>query len=150
MMRLSTKGRYGARLMLELALSYGKERGPVLLKDIAERQEISQGYLEHLLPPLRAAGLVRSTRGAHGGYTLARAPQDITLGEVVQVLEGSMAVVECVTAPEVCPRVNLCITRDIWKEITEKITGALESVTLQDMINRQKKKEAGQPLMYSI
>jgi Rrf2 family protein len=145
MMRLSTKGRYGARLMLELALSYDRERGPVLLKDIAKRQDISQGYLEHLLPPLRAAGLVNSTRGAHGGYTLARAPENITLGEVVQVLEGTMSVAECVTAPEVCPRANLCITRDIWEEISRKIKQALESVTLRDMVSRQRKKETGRP-----
>lgn len=148
MMRLSTKGRYGARLMLELALNYGKE--PVLLKDIAKKQEISEGYLEHLLPLLKAAGLVNSSRGAHGGYTLAKPPSEITLGEVVGAVEGNLAVVECVTAPKVCHRVNFCVTRDIWEELSEKMTEVLEATTLEDMINRQRQKHKPQPLMYSI
>ena len=105
MMKLSTKGRYGARLMLELALEYGK--GPVLLKEVAERQEISEKYLGHLISPLKAAGLINSTRGAHGGYTLAKASKDITLAEVVQAVEGNLSVVECVSSPGVCSRVEI-------------------------------------------
>ena len=147
MMRLSTKGRYGARLMLELALNYGN--GPVLLKDIARRQEISEGYLEHLLPPLKAAGLVNSTRGAHGGYMLAKAPSEITLREVVQVLEGSLSPVECVDTPSVCQRVRSCVTRDIWKELGEKISHTLESITLKDMVEMQGDKEESS-LAYNI
>ena len=147
MMRLSTKGRYGARLMLELALNYGN--GRVLLKDIARRQEISEGYLEHLLPPLKAAGLVNSARGAHGGYMLAKAPSKITLREVVQVLEGSLSPVECVDTPSVCQRVRSCVTRDIWKELGEKISHTLESVTLRDMVEMQGDKEENS-LAYNI
>ncbi len=148
MLRLSTKGRYASRLMLELALNYGK--GPILLKDIAKSQEISEGYLEHILPSLKSAGLVNSSRGAHGGYILARAPSEITLGEVVQAVEGIIAIVECVTAPEVCHRVDFCVTRDIWDEMSEKIMQILDSTTLQDMVNRQMQKKPPQALMYNI
>ena len=139
MMRLSTKGRYGTRLMLELALCHGK--GPVLLKDIAKRQRISEGYLEHLLPPLKASGLVNSTRGAHGGYTLAKAPSKITLKEVIEALEGPLSLVECVNVPSVCERVRSCVTRNIWKELGKKISQTLASVTLKDMIIKQGKKK---------
>lgn len=138
MMRLSTKGRYASRLMLELALNYGN--GPVLLKDIAKRQEISLGYLEHLIFPLKAAGLIASSRGAHGGYMLARSPSKITLKEVIQTMEGSLYPVKCIDSPAVCTRVVYCITRDIWKELGEKIMQTLESITLQDMAERQKDK----------
>ena len=147
MMRISTKGRYGARLMLELALHY--EKGTVLLKDIAKNQEISEGYLEHLLPVLKAAGLITSSRGAHGGYTLARNPSEITLKDVVQSLEGSLFPVECVDTPAVCQRIKSCITRDVWRELGEKISQTLDSVTLKDMIERQKDKKKVS-LIYNI
>lgn len=147
MMRISTKGRYGARLMLELALYYGK--GSVLLKDIAKREEISEGYLEHLLPSLKAAGLVNSSRGAHGGYTLAKTPSEITLREVVQALEGPLSPAECVHTPNVCQRVQSCVTRDIWKKLGEKISQTLESVTLKDMVEMQKNK-GETSLIYNI
>ncbi|TET07756.1 Rrf2 family transcriptional regulator [Candidatus Aerophobetes bacterium] len=147
MMRISTKGRYGARLMLELALYYGK--GPVSLKDIAKREEISEGYLEHLLPSLKAAGLVNSSRGAHGGYTLAKTPSKITLREVVQALEGPLSPAECVHTPNVCQRVRFCVTRDIWKKLGEKISQTLESVTLKDMVEMQKNK-GETSLIYNI
>ena len=147
MMRISTKGRYGARLMLELALYYGK--GTVLLKDIAKREEISEGYLEHLLPSLKAAGLVNSSRGAHGGYTLAKTPSEITLREVVQALEGPLSPAECVDTPNVCQRVRFCVTRDIWKKLGEKISQTLESVTLKDMVEMQKNK-GETSLIYNI
>jgi len=146
-MRISTKGRYGARLMLELALHY--EKGTVLLKDIAKNQEISEGYLEHLLPVLKAAGLITSSRGAHGGYTLARNPSEITLKDVVQSLEGSLFPVECVDTPAVCQRIKSCITRDVWRELGEKISQTLDSVTLKDMVERQKDKKKVS-LIYNI
>jgi Rrf2 family protein len=146
MMRLSTKGRYGARMMLELAIHYGK--GPVLLKDISKSQEISEGYLVHILSPLKAAGLINSSRSAHGGYTLARTPADITLGEVVQTVEGRVALAECVTTPDVCERADNCVTRDIWDEVSEKVMEMLDSITLQDMVNRQARKKDS--VMFSI
>ncbi|MBL7081869.1 MAG: Rrf2 family transcriptional regulator [Candidatus Omnitrophica bacterium] len=147
-MKLSTKGQYGARLMLDLAFHYGQ--GPVLLKDIAGRQGISEKYLGHLTPLLKGAGLINSIRGARGGYILARPPQDITLGEIVRAVEGNLVLVECVTAPAVCHRVSLCATRDIWEEVGEKMMEVLDSNTLKDMVERQKQKQSSQPLVYSI
>ena len=148
MMKLSTKGRYGARLMLDLALHYGK--GSLLLKDVAKRQEISEKYLGHLILPLKAAGLINATRGAHGGYTLAKPPQNITLEEVIRAVEGNLAVVECVSTPRICHRVDFCVTRDIWSLMSEKITEILDSTTLQDMVNRQGEKQRPHSLVYSI
>ncbi len=147
-MRLSTKGRYGARAMLDLALNYGK--GPVLLRDIAKRQEVSEKYLEHSITALRKAGLVRSIRGARGGYVLAKSPSQIRLSEIMEVLEGSMAPVECVDDPEVCRRAQLCVTRDIWSKMKEAIDNILESVTLQDMVEEQNKKKNSKAIVYNI
>jgi len=126
--------------MLELALRH--EEGPVLLKEIAKAQEISEGYLEQILPPLKSAGLIHSSRGAHGGYALARNPAEITLREIVQSAEGSLTPVHCVDVPEVCSRSNFCVTRDIWALLRDRILETLESITLQDMVKRQKEKLA--------
>ncbi|TET27897.1 Rrf2 family transcriptional regulator [Candidatus Aerophobetes bacterium] len=147
-MRLSTKGRYGARAMLDLALNSGK--GPVLLRDIAKRQEVSEKYLEHSITTLRKAGLVRSIRGARGGYVLAKLPSQIRLSEIMEVLEGSMAPVECVDDPQVCQRAQLCVTRDIWAEMKEAIDNILESITLQDMVERQNRKKNSKAIVYNI
>jgi len=137
--KISTKGRYGTRVLLDLALHLGE--GPVPLKDIARRQEISQSYLEHLITPLMAGGLVRSTRGARGGVLLLKQPQEITLSEVIQLLEGSIAPVDCVNHPKICHRSSLCVTRDIWGEMKKAMDGVLESTTLQDLVERQRQKE---------
>ena len=104
--------------MLDLAQHYDK--GYVFLKDIAKRQEISQRYLEKIISLLKTAGLVKSSRGAYGGYVLSRKPTDITLGEIMQTLEGDLSIVECVDSPGCCSRVETCMTRDIWKDIKEK------------------------------
>ena len=147
-MRLSTKGRYGARAMLDLALNSGE--GPILLRDIARRQEVSEKYLEHSITALRKAGLVRSIRGARGGYVLAKSPAQTRLSEIMQVLEGSMAPVECVDDPQVCQRAQLCVTRDIWAEMKEAIDNILESITLQDMVERQNRKKNSKAIVYNI
>ena len=139
-MRFSSKGCYGARAMLDLALNFAND--PVLLKDIARRQEVSEKYLEHLMSALRKRGLVRSIRGARGGYLLAKPPSEIKLSEIMEILEGSMAPKDCVDNPQICHRVNLCVTRDIWVRIKEAIDNILESITLQDMVEQQKKKES--------
>ncbi len=147
-MKLSTRGQYGTRAILELALHQGQ--GPVLLRDIAQRQQISLQYLEHLISPLIAGGIVRSTRGARGGVSLARAPEEIRLSEVVRLLEGSIAPVECIDNPETCNRSELCVTRDIWGEMKQAIDGVLESTTLKDLVERQKRKEQPEAEMYYI
>jgi len=145
-MKLSTRGRYGTRALLELALHQGE--GPILLKDIARRQQISVQYLEHLITPLIAGGILRSTRGARGGVSLTRSPEQIKLSEVVQLLEGSTAPVECVSNPEACIRSRLCVTRDIWSELKRVTDRVLDSVTLQDLVERQKQKEQSEVMYY--
>jgi len=147
-MKLSTRGRYATRALLDLALH--QEEEPVLLKDIAQRQRISLRYLEHLITPLVAAGIIRSTRGARGGVWLAKPPQEIKLSEVIRLLEGSIAPVECVNNPEICVRSELCVTRDIWGELKKAMDGVLESTTLQDLVERQKRKGRPAEVMYYI
>ena len=134
-MKVSTRVRYGVRLMLELALNYGA--GQIRLREIAERQEVSEKYLEHLVAALKAAGLVRGVRGRHGGYLLARPPSEIKLNEIHTVLGGSLAPVECVDDPDVCNREGLCVARDVWCEVTDAMRKVLESTTLQDLVDRQ-------------
>lgn len=138
-MKLSTKGRYGVRLMLDLAVNAGN--GPVSLKEIAARQEISEKYLSNIIPPLKNAGLIRSTRGAQGGYVLAKDPREITLKEILLVLEGPMCMVECTEKPEVCKRADECLVRDIWAEVTVKMLEALDAFTLESMVEKQKFRE---------
>ena len=147
-MKLSTRGRYGTRTLLELALHEGE--GPILLKDIAQRQQISLSYLEHLITPLIAGGLVRSIRGAKGGVSLAKPPGEIRLSEVINLLEGSVAPSECVNNPEACNRSELCVTRDIWGELKKAMDGVLESTTLQDLVKRHRRKEQTETAMYHI
>jgi len=137
MIKLSTRARYGTRALLDLALHQGE--GVVLLKDIARRQEFSLPYLEHLITPLIAAGIIKTTRGARGGVSLLKHPQEIKLSEVIQLLEGSTAPVECVNHPKICPRSDLCVTRDIWGEVKKAVDGVLEITTLQDLVERQRR-----------
>jgi Rrf2 family protein len=137
-MKLSTKGRYGVRLMFDLALQAGD--GPVTLKDIATRQEISEKYLSNLILVLKNAGFVNSVRGSQGGYTLARPPRDITLKDILVALEGPMCLVECTEKPLLCQRSEECLMRDVWSEVTGKMLDALESFTLEGLMERQKLK----------
>ena len=147
-MKLSTRARYGTRALLELALHQGE--GPVLLKDIARRQKISLQYLEHLVTPLIAGGIVRSTRGAKGGVSLTRPPSEIRLSEVIHLLEGSVAPVDCVNNPGICLRSELCVTRDVWDDLRKAMDSVLESTTLQDLVERQKRKGHPEEVMYHI
>ncbi|WP_366922573.1 Rrf2 family transcriptional regulator [Metallumcola ferriviriculae] len=132
-MKLSTKGEYGLRAMFDLSQRYGE--GPISLKSVAERQEISEHYLEQLIAGLRKAGLVKSIRGAQGGYLLAREPKEIRVGDIIRVLEGPIAPMDCVSEedPEECSRGESCITKTIWKRVRDSITEVLDSITLQDM-----------------
>jgi Rrf2 family protein len=147
-MKLSTKGRYGTRALLELALHYGE--GPIQLKDIARRQQIPLRYLENLITPLVNGGLVRSIRGVGGGVLLARPLEEIKLSEVVKLLEGPTTPVECVYNPEICGRSETCVTRDVWSELDKAINGVLEATTLENLVDRYKQKEKHQPTTYHI
>ncbi len=147
-MRVSTRGQYGTRALLDLAIHKGEK--PVLLRDIAKRQQISLSYLEHVVTPLIAGGIVRSTRGPKGGVFLAKPPDEIRLGEAIQLLEGSIAPVECVDNPGVCGRSEFCVTRDVWNELKKAMDGVLESITLQDLVERQKRKKQPEEAMYYI
>ena len=147
-MKISTKGRYGTRALLDVALH--QEDSPVQLKVIAQRQQISLHYLEHIIAPLIAAGLLRSTRGPYGGVSLGKPPQEIVLSEVIQVLEGSITPVECVDDPNVCSRADICVTRDVWTDVKKAMAGVLESVTLQDLVERQIDKQKLASAMYHI
>jgi len=137
-MKLSTRGRYAPRAMLDLALNYGKE--PVSLKNIARRQEISERYLEHIMTVLLSAGLVQSTRGSHGGFSLAKLPKEIKLSQIIQAVEGSISPVECVDDPKICNRVDACVTHEIWIKLKKAMLEVFDSVTLEDMVKMQKKK----------
>ena len=147
-MKVSTKGRYGTRLLLDLAQHLDEER--VLLRDVALRQDISLLYLERLIAPLVAAGIVRTTRGPKGGISLAKTPEQIKLSEVIHLLEGSMAPVECVDDPMVCNRSGICATRDIWDELKKQTDRILESITIHDLVERQKEKVKTKEPMYDI
>ena len=137
-MRLSTRGQYGIRLLLDLALHWGE--GPVRLKYIAQRQELPLLYIENLIAPLIAGHVVKSTRGPSGGVSLYKNPKKIKLSEAIELLEGHIAPVECVNNPEAYPHSDNCAIRDIWIEVRNATHRVLDSITLQDLIERQKSK----------
>lgn len=136
-MRLSTTVRYGVRALLDVAIN--EEQGAVSLRDISQRQEISLTYLQQIAKPLVASGLVRSTRGPRGGLSLSRPPAEITLYDIYQVLEGSFTPVDCIKTPDVCPRYQSCVTRDIWVQIRTAVNGILQSTTLQHLVEATKR-----------
>ena len=137
-MKLTTKGRYAARAMVELALNHGN--GPTQLREIAQKQEISERYLERMMTALVTAGLVRSTRGQHGGFALTKNPSEILLSQIIQAVEGSLSLVDCVDDDQLCSRSDICITRDIWVKVKEAMLNVLEAITLEQMVEMQKKK----------
>jgi Rrf2 family protein len=134
--------------MLELACHYGE--GPIELREIAKREDISLKYLEQVIVPLRTAGLVKSARGSKGGYFLAKPPSEIYLNDLVETLDGPLNLIECLKNPKTCQKVPSCTTRDIWQEVSEAIDKVFRSVTLEDMVHRKKEKEARLPSMYQI
>ena len=137
-MRVSTKGRYALRLMLDLALNSDGQAVP--LRDVAERQGISDKYLEQIVTQLIRAGLVRSVRGAGGGYLLTRAPEDYTVGEILRPLEGSMAPVECAEGAGCCQRLDHCVTVEVWQAIHQAVDQVVDSITLEDLVRRYREK----------
>jgi len=138
-MKLSTRTRYGIRAILELAQSNGKR--PLQLRIIAQHQDISVKYLEQLMSILRSAGFVRSMRGAKGGYMLAKAPNQVKLSDVFDCLEGHVTTVECVEDKNYCARAADCIARQVWAQVQEAIKDVLQSITLQDLVDRAKDKK---------
>jgi Rrf2 family protein len=139
-MKLSTRGRYGARALVELAKHEGQ--GPLALKEMAERQQIPLKYLEQIAMVLKSAKLIKSVRGPSGGYTLARPPGKIHLLEIVETLEGSLSFVNCVKDPSTCHRVESCAFNDLWKQISVETSKILRSVTLADMVRKDSKKQS--------
>ena len=132
--KVSTKGRYGLRLMIDLALHEGE--GTVRLRDIAERQEISGKYLWQVINPLKNAGLVSVNRGAHGGFALARPPEKITVYDIVSLLEGPMALVPCVRRRDDCERAAACAARAVWTAVDRALERALRGITLAAIARR--------------
>ena len=131
-MRLSTRARYGLRLMFELAAK--EKREPMFLKEIASRQNISEKYLSQIIVSLKNGGLVNTYRGAHGGYVLSRQPENISLLEIVELLEGDLSLVDCITAPDVCERVSICPTRSVWNNMSSLLKNYLKEVSLADLV----------------
>ena len=132
-MKLSTKGRYGIHAMYDLA-QFGSET-PQPIKSIAERQNIPEAYLEQLIGQLRRSGLVKSVRGAQGGYLLSRSPAEITVGEVLRTLEGELAVVDCLMEEDACHKACSCPTRVVWKKLRDGVNEIVDGITLQDMLD---------------
>jgi Rrf2 family protein len=134
--------------MVDLAQHYNE--GMVLLKDIAKRQGVSERYLEHLFLTLKAFGLVTSLRGARGGFQLARQPSEYKIIDIVRACEGQLSVVECVTDPDSCKRSRQCAARDLWTDLQSAMDEVLESLTLEELVERQNHKEQTKATMYNI
>jgi Rrf2 family transcriptional regulator, cysteine metabolism repressor len=148
-MKISTKGRYGLRALMDLAV-HGKSGLPVFLSDIARRQGISDKYLEQIASQMQKAGLVRTVRGRKGGYILNKPEKEIRLSDIIAILEGPICLVDCVKEPETCPKFKECSTRDIWTELSDKIEEILSAYTLEDLVNMQNAKAGAQAGMYYI
>jgi Rrf2 family transcriptional regulator, cysteine metabolism repressor len=131
-MKFSTRSKYGLNAMVELALRHGE--GPVSIKDIAESQQIPEAYLEQLIMPLKKASLVSASRGAQGGYELAGKPKDISVGQVIRTLEGSVAPTDCLDEGGACERGGACPGRIIWEKVYKSLNDVIDSLTLQDII----------------
>lgn len=137
-MKISTKGRYALRLMLDLALNSNGTAVP--LKEAAERQGISDKYLEQIVTQLSRAGLVRSVRGAGGGYLLTRNPSEYSVGEILRVLEGNLAPVSCAEGIGCCDRADRCVTVEVWREIQAAVSQVVDNMTLADLVRRYHEK----------
>jgi Rrf2 family protein len=143
--RVSTKGRYGTRLMLNLARHYDSGNKAVILRNVAEEEEISIRYLEQIIISLKIYKLVKSIRGAGGGYTLARKPSEITICQILEALEGSCGLVDCVEDKDFCDRLPSCAAYEIWKEASQILKDYFERVTLQYLLEICEKKQKPKP-----
>lgn len=141
-MKFSTRGRYGVQIMVDLA-QHATE-GPISLKSVADRQKLSEHYLEQLVPELRKAGLVKSIRGSQGGYILAKKPEDIIIGDVIRILEGPIAPVDCTNESNglsCCEKTDFCVTREVWVKVRDSINDVVDSISLADLLNNCDEKE---------
>lgn len=136
-MKISTKGRYALRLMLDLA-QHSESEQYISIKKVAGRQDISEKYLEQIVAQLSRAGYVKSVRGAQGGYRLAMEPAEYTVGMILRLIEGNLSPVSCLEDnPNKCMRCNNCVTIDVWKEINDAVNGVIDNITLQDLVEKQ-------------
>lgn len=134
-MKISTRGRYALRMMIDLAQHYSDQY--ISLKEITKRQGISKKYMEQIIPLLNQKHLLRTAKGQHGGYRLARKPYEITVAEIVECAEGGLNVIDCLEdEPNQCPRMEECLTLPIWKGLNDRIYEYLNSITLQDILDR--------------
>lgn len=147
-MKISTKGRYGVRFLMDLAAN--SEAGNVTLKEVAQRQGISEKYLWQIVSPLKKQGLIHSVSGPGGGYTLAKSPAEITLRDILAVLEGDDGLVACISDPGSCARGNACAAREMWKDVGERIDEVLASVVLIDLVERQRVIRESEASSYTI
>lgn len=147
-MKISTKVQYATRALLDVALQKGTESVP--LKEIANRQEIPLSYLEQIVSPLGRAGIIKSTRGPRGGILLAKLPEQIKLSDIVRAIEGPVSLVKCLAHSESYLHSGACATQDAWGEVQAAIDGVLESITLKNLVQRQRKMERTPPAMYNI
>ncbi len=146
-MRISTRARYGLRLMVEIAANSGK--GSIYLKEIAKNIDVSEKYLSQIIIPLKGKGLINTYGGAHSGYVLGKPSNRIKLKEIVEILEGDLNLMDCVSNNSVCSKVQTCVTRDIWVQLGEKISEFLNSFTLEDLV-RMKREKTRDMIMYGI
>ena len=135
-MKLSTKGEYASRAMLELALHYGE--GPLHIRDISKAQDIPQRFLEQILLQIKRAGFLKSRKGPHGGYILSKPPEKISVAEVIRVMDGPLAPIDCVSviARSFCTREATCGLKGLWKEVRDAIAGILERTSFEDLAQR--------------
>ncbi len=146
-MRISTRSEYAVRVLLELGMRHGED---VSLNDVAKRWRISLDYLEQLMPPLKKAGLVRSRRGAKGGYSVAKPLDDITVADILEVFDGPIKVMDCLPNDRECWASGACAIREVWRDVKEAVEGVLRGVTLADLVEKQKSKMKRNVAVYHI
>lgn len=148
-MKISTKGRYGLRAMVDLAVNSGGEQ--VSLNSIAERQDVSENYLEQVFSTLRKSGLVKSVKGAQGGYILADLPQNITVGSILRALEGNLSIIDGEPGTvDLTKNVEYCLTVNVWDKINEGINSVVDSITLEDLVNEYRRLNGNLSAMHYI
>ena len=142
-MQVSTKGRYALRLMVDLGSAEPDYYTP--LREVSERQSISEKYLEQIVRPLSKAGLVTSARGVFGGYKLAQDPENITVGQILRSVEGELAPIPCSKREAECIRAKTCVTKDVWQSIKESVDQVVDNITLQELVNRSSQNRGACP-----